>query len=313
MRLDEPIDKDIRQPDYTENVSSTDEPVDTIVMTPEQSKSTDIMTSVEPVKNGNEESWKTKVSTWLSVETTSPQVERFIVAMKTLLRDQKFAGARNVKTVLETIARLGFLPIPEHMTFTVNKDNDIMLFPSARGLTFAILNSGIVKDIECEVVYAPDMIMFPVDVYKMSDEEPSKSYLLKMIEPLTPDVPIIVKKSGDVGELQGSVCKIITNENKVIYHVMRKTELVKIRQGFAQCPNSKAWVNSESEMYKKVHIKRAVKYEFEKQSRVQVIPAENCIDFDNDQEFTVNDNRQTKIIKVDDAINLTLKKSEETE
>lgn len=251
----------------------------------------------EIVKRDNTAMWRDKLATWLNQPQDSQKIERFIVAMKTLMSDNTFATATNAKQVLETIARLGILPIPEHMTWTVIQGK-IVLYPSARGLTFAIINSGLVKDIECEVVYAPDKIMFPTDVYSMPDTDPAKPYLLKQVEHLEPGTPVVVKKAGDLGGLVGSVCRMITNEGEVKYHVMRAKELQNIKEGFSKCPTSTAWTKTESEMYKKIHVKRAIKFEMEKSGRLVQTEAERFIDFDNEQNYEVKKTRSQRFQEV---------------
>lgn len=178
-----------------------------------------------------------------------------------------------VQTAIKNVASVGLTLNPAHQLAylvpeynTQTKKQDCQLRISFQGLIRLATNSGSIKIVKAEIVYANDTFK-----YKGALEMP----LHEMDNPF---------KTADRGDVIGVYCIAITHENRVICDLMSWDEVLKIKSA---AKTQMVWDKWPLEMAKKAVIKRAYKQWPKTEKSTQLVEAVNLL---NQQEGNKDDN-----------------------
>lgn len=225
----------------------------------------------------------------------SPFVKQFMKARHALLKDEKLSGAKNIQEVLEAIALSGILPIPPHSYIYINHKNGLVWVPSAKGMIYRACKDGIVESLDCWAIYQPDTVE-PFDIEKMTDAQ------LQAWQKM--DCPPIkwIQNPGPRKDLIASMVKMVCN-GRVTFDILWADQAFAVRDNYAQKNNegkfSPAWIKSESEMIRKIHVKRVLKYKIEQapgthERMERIIDQDNIVDYDLSPKVITADAKEVK-------------------
>lgn len=225
----------------------------------------------------------------MGVEPDSQLAKNFVRAAAVLQRSEAFGSASGIRKIqiLEEIALSGILPIPAYI-YIYGSEKAVIWSPTARGLIARAVSDGVVSYLDCEAIYEPDELI-PLDPYEMTENE--RAFWQSQDEPPYKHI----RKIGARGKLLCTMLKcFIPGSPKAQWSVMYADELMKVKNNFSKCPTSKAWVATESEMCKKVHIKRFLKY-LQEMAPQKPVRLQRLIDHDNATDYEVKRIKKTDL------------------
>jgi len=217
----------------------------------------------------------------MGLPADSTLVMQFVRSAVVLSRSEAFRSApvSRQTQILEEIALSGILPIPAYI-YVYGSANAVIWSPTARGLISRAVCDEVVSFLDCEAIYEPDELV-PLDPYEMSATE--LAFWKEQDEPPYK----IVRKPGAREKLIATIIKcFVPGQAKAQWSVMYADEIMKVKNTFSKQPSGKAWTATESEMAKKVHIKRFLKY-LQEMTPKKPVKLQRLIDQDNAVHFDV--------------------------